>query len=135
MSRKLARLQPCKIALTFAEFDAMLVQFAGRVERDDLSRHERLQKEMAEGLVRVIEFERVELCVVGSLRPVRLILLALLARACDGLSAIVVVVVRRGCSSPPVGSRGAGSHFLQRVECSCLTWRRQSSGVVRTLAS
>lgn len=80
----------------------MLVQFAGRVEWDDLSRHEGLQKEMAERLVRVIEFERVELCIVRRLDPVRLVLLALLARARDRLAAVVVVVRVGGCSSPPV---------------------------------
>lgn len=111
---------PYQQQLTFAEFDAMHVQFAGRVERDDFSRHERLQKEMAERLVRVIELERVELCVVRSLDSVRLALLALPARARDGLAAVVVVVRVGGCSSPPVRSRGARCHFLQRVEWFCL---------------
>ena len=111
---------PYQQQLTFAEFDAVHVQFTSRVERDDFSRHERLQKKMAERLVRVVELKRVDLCVVRSLDPVRLALLALPARACDGLTAVVVAVRVGGCSSPPVRSRGARCHFLQRVEWFCL---------------
>lgn len=111
----------CIGALTFAEPALLLVEGLCRVERDDFARHERLQEQVPERLVRLVELQRFQFRVALLLvriasRPPSVLLLPLPARA--SLRLTRAVVVRFGLVSAPatLRSRSAHCHSSQRFD-------------------